>query len=69
MNITPNPPPARLSQEQFDALTSYVEAAVRLAVAESRPRSEDDEYGTLHEYIRLGDARDAAEKALVGRPT
>lgn len=62
-------PPVYLSQEQFDALASYVEAAVRLAVAESRPRSEDDEYGTLHEYVRLGEARDAAEKALVNRPS
>ena len=59
----------KLSQEQFDALSAYVKAAVTLAVAKAdynRQETDDDSMGYYHEEIRMNQARYAAEKALVG---
>lgn len=59
----------KLSQEQFEALTAYVEAAVKLAVAEADSHHRESSYedmGAYHEGVRFSEARDAAEKVLVG---
>lgn len=60
--------PTFLSPDQFAALTAYVEAAVKLAVAEADSHHRESSYedmGAYHEGVRFSEARDAAEKALV----
>jgi hypothetical protein len=54
----------KLSQSQFAALTSYVEAAAEYAAVNARSNHDDDCHG-IREHLALRRTRDAAEAALV----
>ncbi len=56
----------KFSQAQFDALITYIDATTDMAVARARPPSGDyDDYGTLHESIRLREAREELEAVIL----